>query len=171
MAVSLVVEFGQGVDEDSALAVAELDGTRNVDSEGNERSQFLPGDEVYFLVHHDNSVYIDRVTPTDGMVVAMDSDTQEREQQLLFVNDEQQQLTYLPGGALVHDWMPGGANRDVGFTRVNRQVSVAASSAPCIENLTYPVNFQLYRLIPPALNLSSGETYSIAVVIYMEAVT
>lgn len=168
MAVSLVVEFGTGVDADSTAGVAELDPVRNVDSEGNQRSQFVPGDEVYFLVHHDSSVYIDRVASTDGMVVAMGPETQDREQQLLFTNDEQQQLTYVPGGALVHDWMGRVGN---GFTRTDRQVQVTAADVPCIENLTYPVNFQLFRLVPPALNLAAGETYSIAVVVYLEAVT
>ena len=66
---TLVVKFGQGAS--SGFVAAEFDDIKNVDTAGKTKSSFAPGEEPYFLVQHDDSVRIDRIAATGGMVVAM----------------------------------------------------------------------------------------------------
>ena len=60
MKATVVVQFGQGANS-SALVVVELDGEVNRTADGEEQTQFFPGDRPVWLVHHDASVRIGSV--------------------------------------------------------------------------------------------------------------
>lgn len=176
---TLVVQFGEDVPEDQAFAKVELDDTRNLDSEGNPKTQFAPGEEPYFLLHFDTTaLYIDRIDCTGGQVVAEGSEPQSREQQLLFIktgeDDGELQLSYIPAGPIALDWQQAQAGQHfregVDFTATDRRVEVTGN-VPCMADATYPVSFFLYRLIPPPMVLAEEQTCSVVVVVYLEAQT
>lgn len=162
---TVVVQFGDSVAAADQFSVIELDDTRNLDAEGNPKSQFEVGEEAVFLIHLPPGLYVDRIASTDGMVASEGSTTLTREQKILFVDDETQQLSYYPAGGVQLSWQGkvGG-----GFSRNGRDVSISANW-PAKAKVAFPVSFSRYRLIPPPLVLAEDETYEIDVVIYVEA--
>ena len=52
---TIVVEFGTGADS-SAFVAVELDDHLNKDADGETKTQFNPGDQVWFWVQHDASL-------------------------------------------------------------------------------------------------------------------
>ena len=164
--ITFVVEYGDSVAEDSAGGVAiELDDSKNLDSDGEVKSQFYPGDKVYFLVHLPDGLRIERVASTDGMVVARGQVAQSRQQDLLFVGEDPVSLSYQPAGSIAKNWQgkvgTGWAQDDTGIT--------VAGGQPCLCKVSYSVAFLAYYLVPPALSLGEDETYTIIVVVYVEA--
>ena len=162
---TLVVAYGDDVAEADQTAVVELDGTLNLDSDGETKTQFAPGDEVYFLVHHDADLVIDKVVPTDGTVVAMGAVSRSREADLLFVDEDAVSLSYLPAGSLSVDWQ---GREGSGLSRDEQSVTIT-DGWPALAHVAYGVDFYLYKLIPPTLELGEDESYTVHAVIYMEA--
>ena len=165
MKATIVVQFGDSVAKESQFAVVELDGTMNLDADGKEKSQFVPGDEAIFLVHLPEDLFIDRIAATDGMVVAMGGASLERNQEALFTDDEQQQLSYYPAGAVATDWQ---GTVGTGFEVDGRDISIVGNW-PAAVKLAYHVAFNRYKLVPPPLTLAEDESYQVHVVVYVEA--
>jgi hypothetical protein len=164
--ITFVVEYGDSVSGDQAQGVKiELDDTRNLDDEGEVKSQFYPGDQVYFLVSYPDELRIDRVAATAGMIVAEGDQGRVREQELLFTDEEPVSLGYQPAGAVVPAWQ---GNIGSSWQVQDGQVTVAGGY-PCLARVSYAVDFSGYRLIPPPLSLAEDETYTIYCVVYMEA--
>ncbi len=167
MKATIVVEYGKSVAlAGNGLVVVELDGNANRDSEDKETSQFFPGDEPVFLVHHDSSIRIDRIAATSGMVAPMGIVSRPRNQRQLFTQAATvHDLPHNPAGGVSSFWF---GKQGSGFTVAGRSLSVQGN-IPCLADLTYSVSFKQYRLIPPPLTLAEEEQYPIAIVIYVEA--
>ena len=56
---TIVVEFGDGADSSGFVAM-ELDETLNLDSDGNVKTSFAPGNEVWFWLQHDETLRVGR---------------------------------------------------------------------------------------------------------------
>lgn len=163
MKATIVVQFGQGANS-SALVVVEMDGELNKDSEGNEKTQFIPGDRPVWLVHHDSTVRIGSVACSSGMIQALGQVMRTRTQQLSFPSREAVDLPYVPAGGVSARWYGNNGNLTVSGRSVR-----ATGTVPAIGLVSVPVRFWQYRLIPPALSLSGEETWPILIVVTMEA--
>ncbi|MGD9948921.1 MAG: hypothetical protein AB7U29_10635 [Desulfobulbus sp.] len=161
---TIVVEFGDGADQ-SAFYVFEMDETLNLDAEGNEQSQFSPGDEVWFWGQHAASLRIDRIEATSGMVVDCGIVRRSRTQQLTFTGADVLELSHIPAFNPAYTWF---GNIGGGISRNGRSVSVA-SNIPCTCDAAIPIDVHLYRFVPPQLALEDEETYRVVIVAYMEA--
>lgn len=160
---TIVVEFGQGADS-SAFVAVELDDTLNVDGEGEAKSQFGPGDEVWFWLQHDVSLRVGRIACTSGMVVDCGLARRQREQELTWTGEEAVELSHIPAAAPVLTWH---GNVGTGLSRDGRSMRITGN-LPCTADAVIPIDVHLYRFVPPALSLAAGRTYRVVVVIHME---
>ncbi len=168
VAASLVVTFGDGADS-SDLVVMEFDKIMNVDAVSEEKTQFAPGDEVFFLIHHASTLRIGSVKATAGMVVSQGRVTRAREQQLLWTAvDEEQELSCIPSSALTAVWY---GNEATGFKKSGfRAVTISGGVLPALSLVSYSAVFAMYKIITPFVELAEGESWPITIVAEMEAV-
>lgn len=160
---TLVLKFGQAAG--TGFAIAELDDIRNVDSTGQKKSSFAPGDEVYFLVQHDDSLRIDRIAATGGMVVAMGQVSRDYTDRLDFpALGDTAELSHLPAGSVSRTWVDHAA----AVTIAGRTVTAAGGELPAKGNLAYSAEMHSFRLVPPPMTLADGESHEITVYIFME---
>ena len=163
MKATVVVQFGQGANS-SALVLVELDGELNRTADDQEKTQFFPGDRPVWLVHHDATVRIGSVACSSGMIQALGQVTRTRTQQMPFPAREAIDLPYVPAGGVSVQWYGNNG----GLVQAGRSVR-ATGTVPAIGEVSYPVRFSQYRLIPPALSLSGEETWPVLIVVTMEA--
>lgn len=164
---TIVVEFGQGADS-SAFVAVELDETLNLDSDGAEKTQFVPGDEVWFWLQFDETALrLDRVACTSGMVVAAGLASRTRTQELTWTGDDGQELSHIPSATPSLKWYGAVGS---GLSRDSRKLTVTGNT-PCTADATIPISVRLYRYVPPPMSLSGDETWRSVIVIYMEAAT
>lgn len=161
---TLVVEFGEGADS-SAFVALELDETLNLDEDGEEKTRFDPGDEVWFWVQHADTLQIDRIAATSGMVVDCGVVRRERLQELTFTGTDAIELSHLPAANPSYTWY---GNVGAGLARSGRSVSVSGNT-PCTCDATIPIDVHLYRFVAPALTLADEATYRVVIVVYLEA--
>lgn len=162
---TIVVQFGEGADS-AAFVVVELDETLNLDTEGEAKSQFTPGDEVWWWLQHDPTLRIGLIECTSGMVVKCGPARRQREQELTWTGvDAQVELSHIPASAPALTWYGTiGAQ----FQVAGRQATVTGNT-PCTCDAVIPIEVQLYRFVPPPLTLAGEEKYRVVVVITMEA--
>lgn len=162
---TLVVVFGDGVE--AGFVKAEFDEIENVNAAGEVKTQFVPGDEPYFLVQHDPTLRIDRVASTDGMAVSNNAEeTRTRTTALDFAQvDDTVELDYLPAGSGSRVWYGNVPT----IATDGRAITATGGQLPAKGLATYPTTWQSYRLIPPPLTLAAEQTYEITIYIYMEA--
>jgi|LGOV01.1.fsa_nt_gb hypothetical protein len=172
---SLVVQFGESVSASQQFAVFELDDQFNVDADGKVKTQFYPREEVFLRLHHGADLRVTQVIATDGMVVDMGSGSRDITTQQVFpaplVETGTERtgdvtLAYIPAGNLHPSWMGRAGS---GLENDGRQVWITGGE-PCMADISYPVNFTLFKLIPPSMSLAGDEQYPVAVVAYLEAV-
>lgn len=166
LGATIVVQFGEGADS-SAFVTMELDETLNLDSAGDAKSEFGPGDEVWFWLQHDTNLAVERIESTSGMVVDCGMARRERNQELTFIGEEGASLSYIPAVSPTFTWF---GNVGAGLGLDGRSVTVAGN-LPCTCDVVIPIDVHLYRFIPPALELAEGASYRVVVVVTMGAVT
>jgi len=139
---------------------------RTLPAEG-VKSQFYPGDLIYFILHYDHSrLRVSDIRTTIGQVVVQGEVSRAVTDELLFVTaGESQQLSHNPAGAIAAAWF----GRSAALSREGRNVS--ANAAPCLGNISYTFQATSCRYVPPPMTLADGEDYPVAIVIYVEAVT
>lgn len=166
---TLVVPFGEIASGAGGAIIAEWDDTMNLDTDGEVKSRWLPGDEAYLLVHHDNTIRILAVKATAGSIGAAGAATLNRQGLIGFAAaGEKQGLQYLPAGALTYTWK---GNVGQGAGNVGREVSVGGGQFPCLAEIAYSVAFGRYLLQTPSMTLGADETFPIRVYIYYEEIT
>jgi len=161
---TLVVEFGDGADASEFVAF-EFDETLNLDADGNAKTSYSPGDEVWFWLQHDVTLRLDRIAATSGMVVSCGTVRRSREQELIFTGEDAITLSHVPSGNPTFTWY---GNVGSGISRSGRSVSVSGKT-PCVCDAVIPIEVRLFRFIPPPLELEAEATYKVKIVAYMEA--
>lgn len=156
--VTAIARFGQKSVEGNSLIVAEIDGYMHLDGDGQERHVFLPGEEVFFLLHLDPDVKIIRIKATDdGDVGQVGMVTRTRTQQLSFDNPNHAiTLPYRPSGPLDAKWYGRSSSL------LLSGLSVKASSAPCLGDVSFPITAMQYVHRPlNGVVLVPGETFPV----------
>lgn len=165
--ITTIVTFGGAAAASSGLIVAEIDGAMHLDAEGNERSSFLPGEEVSFLLHYDPAkVRIVRLRATDdGDIQQIGQVTRTRKEQLTWQHPAHLiDLRYLPSGGLSAAWYGRSSN----LYRTGR--SVQADLAPCLGDISYPVAFTQYSHRPAVAEIADGEEYPTDIIVEYEEI-
>lgn len=161
---SMLVSFGTGV-ADSEIASIELDTEAN-----EEKTSFIPGDTINFLIHYDSSkLNLIWVRPTSGSVIMGSAKTVTQESSgLLWIDTTtKHSLSYIPAGGLTPVWFGNSCSglRMTGLT----EVGVSSGTFPAICNLTFSVGFIAGKLYTPLnIELQGEETYPIVVVAHFE---
>ncbi|HNC99107.1 MAG TPA: hypothetical protein PKW90_23430 [Myxococcota bacterium] len=161
---TIVIEFGAGADSGAFVAL-ELDETLNLGEDGEEQTQFSPGDEVWFWLQHDASLRVGAVAATSGMVVDCGMVRRSRLQELTWINEDAQELSHIPAANPSYTWY---GNAGSGMVRDGRSVTVTGN-LPCTADAAIPIDVHLYRFVPPPLELADDASYRVVVVITMEA--
>jgi hypothetical protein len=164
MSATIVIQFGEGADA-SALVRVELDGVANVDAAGQEKTSFVPGDQPVFLVHHDATLAIGSVSCSSGMVQDLGVVSRTRTKRIEWIEGGSQDLDYIPAAPPDVTWYGTTAALSLLSHTLTR-----AGTAPAVCDLTSPVSFRQFRVIPPDVTLGEGEEWPILIVITMEAV-
>ncbi len=159
---SLLVKFGSDAGSD-ALVILELDGDMN-----GEKTSFAPGDEIFFRLHHDSSVQLDKIAATHGQITGQGTGPRSIEQYLLFgESDDTHDLSNIPLGSLSELWL---GNQATGLRKSgSRTVSITGGVLPALGRITYSASFSLFRLLAPDVDLATDESYQLVIVAYMGA--
>lgn len=161
---TLVVNFGEDVTGASGSIVAEWDDEMTLDADGEPKTQFVPGDERYLLVHIDSSVTIVAVKATSGAIASVGGVVLSRTAEIGFGDaSDEQSLNYLPAGQLSFNWF---GNVGTGPVVADRAVRMSGGQFPCLAAVSIPVAFTRYRLQTPTMELTKDETWPIRVYIY-----
>ncbi len=160
---TIVVKFGDQAASGSFFLV-ELDETMNVDAAGKVKTQFYPGDKIWFLLHYDTTVQVTDLQCSSGGVTPEGIVTRIHRDQMGFETiTDPVETSHIPAGPLSPKWYGNVA----GLTRSGRSVSV--DNSPAIGDITYAFQADLWRFDPPAMNLEAEEQYPVLVVIFVES--
>ncbi len=173
---SIILQFGDDVDRDSAKVTIELDdeSSNNIDSDGNLYSSFLPSMTPEFLIQYNTDrVYISAVKCTDGFVNKVGTNkSRSREKETLFTRydvEETKDTNYLYTDSLSFSFRGKAATLELNDNSIR---ATSSQVYPCVADCSFQTLFQeLWRLTPPSLTLAEDETYSIYVVVYVENVS
>lgn len=180
---SIILQFGQGVDE-STQVVVEFDDkhSANLDWGGKLMSSFPPDVNPVILIDHPSTVRIVSVLSTDGTVNKLADNSlsasalqRSRNLECLFTNkDSEIAVSYFDVHSLSVEWR--GRSASTPLLSVNDSGSnIIVPSADMADKVPYVCDATLYanfieqwQLVPPSMNLADDETYVIYVVIYVE---
>lgn len=164
---STVVNFGAGANS-TDLVVLEFDELLNVDAAGEQKTQFAPGDSIYFRIHHAPTLRVGAMAATSGQVVVQGKVSRERSEQLLWETvSDSHELACIPAGGLDATWH---GNSGSGLRKaVPRSALITGGVMPAVATVTYRAEFSLYKLLTPSVQLAEGESWPITIVAYMEA--
>lgn len=163
------VTFGESSGSD-AYAVLELDETMNIAADGTPKTTFAEGETVWFLLHVQPGWVPSLAYQTDGQVSYVGPVTRQRTQEGVVWTPEDLSidLTYYPVAEVAIAWQ----GNEIALAPLAGR-TLASSADPLAvmarANLTYAVNFFLYRFDPPAgLVLTEDQDYQIDAMITLE---
>ncbi len=177
-----VVSFNSSSDTEDYIFNIELDDTRNLDSEGEVKTSFAPGDKVYLFVHKSFNVDVTDVLVTAGSISRIAGseggpDYRSGESTNLFATKEEPKEGEETPGKYTLDVASDICNVSyIGKEgRVTREVSNLGvfSYSPNINNTPFIAKFNYvytgkgYLVTPPPMTLAEDETFPLAVVFYI----
>ncbi|MCK5605597.1 hypothetical protein KAR91_27130 [Candidatus Pacearchaeota archaeon] len=166
---SIIISFGSLSSVDAGIIVLEPDDLLNIDSEGNPKTTFNPGDDFYFLVHHDHTILIDSVKSTSGALRAQGEKTRTNEQLITFtLKTEEHALRHRPQGAISATYY---GNEVSGLAVNNRKLTASGGRFPADGLVSYSYRALSYKLTSPTPNLGENDTWPIHAVAYYRDVT
>lgn len=155
----------------------ELDDTLNLDSEGEPKTSFAPGDRVYLFVNKSFNVAVDAVAVTAGSVSSLGAGSRAGESTHLFATREVAKAGEDPPGKHTLDLITTSCNVSyIGNTgRVFEEATKIdgrafypdAGRTPFIAKFNYVYPGRGYLVTPPTLVLAEDETFPLAVVFYI----
>jgi hypothetical protein len=160
---TIILDFAD-TNAGNAFIVLELDDELNKDSAGEVKTSFYPGDNVYFRIHHDDTVRIKSSAQSSGTVVSFGSVRRTSTQQMSFptLNDEPE-TSHIPISI-----SPVWYGRVPILSIDGRKLK--ANNVPAIGEITHDFYAWSYRITPPPLVLSGDEKYYILTVITLESI-
>jgi len=164
---TIVTSFGDGGGGNGEHVVAEFDDDLNIDSDGEVKLSFNPGDDVYFLVQHDSKVRITNVKSTLGQVQSQGDVSRTRTKTILFAElNEKKSFGYIGSSPSVNCF----GNQAAVNTIDDVDVVAVSGTMPAMIEVSKSCTFKSYKLIAPVPALDEDEEYPVGVVIYMEVV-
>lgn len=164
------VTFGQTSGTDS-FSVLELDDTLNLDAAGEPKTTFAEGETIWFLLHVQPGISPGLAYQTDGQVSYVGPVTRQRTQEGVVWTPEDLSidLAYYPAGEVSIAWR----GNEIALTPLAGRTLASIADPLTVmarANLTYAVNFFLYRFDPPAgMVLAEDQDYQIDAMVTLEA--
>jgi len=186
---TIVVKFGDDVG-DNALAVVELDETKNiyVDNSGEIqiKTTFNSDDAPYFWIHYDSTLVIEKIEKSAGEVFSIEENKiYTKEQQLVFIKEKKDSatakvsLSYNMHQQISKTWF---GNVGTGWKKVNRDITITGGlnefdlpTIPAICDFVFTILADQYKLVPPkadidafhAIDANKEKPYPILIVFYL----
>lgn len=172
---TLIVEFTGDSDVDF-IAVADFDDTLNLDADGESTRVFSPGNDIHFWLHLSSNMKVDEVRATYGTVTAGSVSSRSKVQRGLFTSIDSNDPT-----VVTLDSVPSSFNNTyygkLGFPTIRygdfgvlTMTGGDIINIPYIVDVSYNFPVQLYTLKTPAMVLAEGESFPVAIVIYISEV-
>lgn len=161
--VTAVVGFGSA--SESGFVLVELDAASHTDSDGNVASSFLPGEDVFILVHHGEDVSeIRSVDTANGTIEILGTVSRENTVDLEFAPDvETVELPHIPTGLVSFTGFGVVGNLEATGSR-----QLVSAVQPAIYSVTYRYEATLYRYRLPSIFPWLNEDAELPVDFYVE---
>jgi hypothetical protein len=159
--VTGIARFGESSAALGAIS-AEIDGAMHLDDDGNERTAFLPGEAVFFILHHDANVKIVRLRATDGGDVQLIGPVvRSRMEQITFEHPAHLvDLPHKPNGQPTAKWYGRSSNLYLSGQ------TLQADLAPCLGDISYKISATQFLHRPiSGITLQPGEEFPVDIVI------
>lgn len=170
--VTVISSFGRAVSTAEGLIRLELDDELNVGpgavgEDQQAKTQFSPGEEIFFLIHHDPGLRIESVKSTSGTVVTLGWESRERTADLLFTTEEPSvELDYFPAsGGIEVSWWGHTAKLSRDKRTVTASVDNGEGEFPAYGRVSYTARFLSCKLVAPAVELAFDEEYPVQIVV------
>lgn len=169
---TIIIQFGESVDAETAFVVAELDETLNTyvddDGETKVKTTFQMEDTPWFWIHMQPGLRITRYDSTDGHLNYAGSKRPSRTQRILFTRNDgsseaKHTFGYYPYGGYSYEFL--GDTSSISASGRDLQ---ATGKVPVLVDVTANLEAYSFQLIPPSKTLEEDETYQIACVIYVD---
>jgi len=163
---TLVVGFGEDAATASGAIIAEWDDTKNLDVKGKVKSDWVPGDVAWLLLHADATATILDVKVTHGSIAADGDESLPRSGEMGWAEPgEEQTLQYAAAqlADLVFKWF---GNIGTGPDLEGKKLRFSSGQFPCLADVSYPVQFSRYRVQTPEVELAIDEEWPIRVYVY-----
>ena len=161
-----VIHLGETVSGASgALMVVEVDPVKHPDGNGGVVRSFLPGEDVYLLIHHDPEIAVVRVMDTaGGDLLRVGSVFRNNTERLSWAHaDDVKDLLHNPATQPAPSWFGriGLISRDGRSLRI--------TGAPAMADVSYSYQAIQYRYrLPAEVELGADETFPVELIIETE---
>lgn len=163
--VTLQVDF-----TDSSLSTAfvlpEFDKVKNLDADGNLKSEFYQDDSIFLAVCHDDTVKVKEIIPTlNGLIRKIGTASRTEVQRIFFKGPtDKVSLSYIPDGGVAVSWY----GRDSEIVQDGQVVTARPGYA--IADVSYNYTVVLYSFqLGVELGVSVDEKYPLGFTTIMEA--
>lgn len=165
---TIVVSFGNE-SLSGGFYIAEIDDKGNEEALG-KTSGFVPNDPVAFIIQHDNTMKIEKITTTNGSISGPSLVTRTKTVNLVFatIDDDQSApcLGTLNMGSPVYGSVSLKSSMD---SSKSVSILVESGSFPAVYNASVTGPFQQYVLNPNIPPLAADETFDVYIFIYFGA--
>lgn len=164
---TLVVAFSEDALDAGGFYLAELDDAANLNSSGETKTSFAPGDEPYIIIQHDDTLRIGRIVTTSGSIFSTGSVSRTKEQTSVFASEgDTSSLPCL--GSSSTSFFYGSVSLKMDSEN-STNVEAESGSFPAVVDFSVTGQFHQYQLSPNIPSLSKDQTYDVYIIIYFEA--
>lgn len=160
---TVIHSFGESSSTSDVFCLLELDSETNLDSVGEEKTSFLPGEVCNLLLHVEPGATIESLLVSYGDITNLYSPTEvtrfnEIESVSFETTDSEYELPHYPSGAVSVTW---DGNTGI-ITKSGRKLK--CSNAPRIGKVSYNYSAYQFSLQIPDFELEDEQTFNILVV-------
>jgi len=176
---TLVTTFEGVSDSSDLIRVLALDDEKNLDSDGEVKTSFYPGEVIHYIVHLSDKLKIKEVVATEGTVSYMGKSTRKTVDQVFFTNRDTSDLTDFTTSVIPIGMTKAftGVRKGSPTAKVNSNGTVTytaedVKNVPYLLTYTHEYSVYMYRYTPRA-NLiieDENESYPVGIVFYLEEV-
>lgn len=165
---SLVVSFSNNADSDSVLS-AEVDSRDDGYNNGN--TDFLPGQEVFYLITKTTDVTLLNQVTSTGSVEFIDNSTEDKEEFLTFANESEASVSTPISGEYETKWLgnvPQGELVKTSELTFSIQKDGQPVESVAVLKITYKTLHQVWKLKGVSAILNGESNYEVVIMIFGE---
>lgn len=168
-----VVSFNDGSSDADYVFEVELDDKRNLDSEGNTKTSFSPGDNIYVQVNKSYNVDIIDVVATAGTVTPEGAEYRDEVVYNLFTarpdtREEEFVLTHIPN-ASAFSFVGRSGQLERSVTNImQHKFTPDTSKTPFMAKIQYSYKILSYLWKSPEVEIEENGSYEMALVFYIK---
>ena len=162
MKETIVLSFDSSTSSD--IGVLEVDPNLNVDSDGNVKSSFSPGDKIYLSVHFDEDKYtISNFISSTGDIQLIGRQAGKRTLEQQFLQETTTDLQYIIYELINTVWYGPQGVISYSYNKVT------SSIIPCVVDLNFYIVSYIYVYTPDSyVNLEDKDSFPVGIIFNLE---